>query len=103
MDQFELQTRLYPNLRLAVVLFQDHENQHVLTTNLVNAVLADDEVCIPQWNLDEELMRGVLATGRFEDTGRTEPAGYVDAPVWRVLCPDILAEAARQRAKALNR
>ena len=48
-------------------------------------------------------MRGVLATGRFEDTGRTEPAGYVDAPVWRVLCPDILAEAARQRAKALDR
>ena len=46
MDQFELQTRLYPNLRLAVVLFQDHENQHVLTTNLVNAVLADDEVCL---------------------------------------------------------
>lgn len=103
MDQFELQTRLYPNQRLAVVLFKDHEQYDVLTTNLVDAVLADDEVCIPQWNLGEELMAGVLATGKFEDTGRTEPAGYVDAPVWRVLCPDILAEAARQRAKALDR
>lgn len=102
MDQFELQTRLYPNLRLAVVLFKDHEQYDVLTTNLVNAVLADDEVCIPQWNLDEELMAGFLASGKFEDTGRTEPAGFVDAPVWRVLCPDILAEAARQRAKAVE-
>lgn len=102
MDQFELQVRLYPNQRLAVVLFKDDEQYDVLTTNLVNAVLADDEVCIPQWNIGAELMTGFLATGKFEDTGRTEPAGYVDAPVWRVLCPDILAEAARQRAKAQN-
>lgn len=102
MDEFELHTRLYPNGRLAVVLFKDHEQYDVLTTNLVNAVLADDEVCIPQWNIGAELMTGALATGKFEDTGRTEPAGYVTAPVWRVLCPEILAEAARQRAKAQN-
>ncbi|NVL49872.1 hypothetical protein F2S72_08980 [Pseudomonas syringae pv. actinidiae] len=100
MDRFELETRLYPNKRLAVVLMEGPEQYAVLTTNLVHATLADDEVCIPQWNFEENMLAAFLASGKFEDTGRTEPAGHVDAPVWRVLCPEILEAAARQRAAA---
>lgn len=100
MERFELNTRLYPNKRLALELIEDGEPWGVLTTNLVEALLADDEICIPTWNLPEDVLAKFLASGKFEDTGRREPAGFVEAPVWRVMCPEILERASRQRAAA---
>lgn len=97
MERFEIRTRLYANKRLAIELIEDGEPWGVLTTNLINAQLADDEICIPKWNLPGDIMASFLKSGKFEDTGKTEPAGFENAPVWRVLCPDILASAARQR------
>lgn len=98
MERFDLKVRLYPNKRLALQLFEKNgESWGVLTTNLVDAQLAEDEICIPVWNLPESVVDGFLSTGKFEDTGRHEQAGFEDAPVWRVKCPDILAAAAQQR------
>ncbi len=99
-DRFSLNTRLYGNMRLALELIDGFEPWGVLTTNLVHAELAEDEICIPVWNLPEDLVSEYLSSGKFEDTGRKEVAGHADAPVWRVVCPEILASAARQRAAA---
>lgn len=61
---------------------------------------ADDEMCIPVWNLPEERVAACLESGEFVDTGRTVPAGFVDAPVWRVVCPKLLASFAKLRLEA---
>lgn len=99
-ERFTMRTRIYGNKRVALELYEDCEPWGPLTTNLVDAALAEDEICIPVWNLPEDLIAECLASGKFEDTGRKEDAGHTQALVWRVVCPDILASAARQRATA---
>nr|WP_181718345.1 hypothetical protein [Pseudomonas monteilii]QFX76311.1 hypothetical protein [Pseudomonas monteilii] len=99
MQLSKLRPRLYPNGRLALeLLYEDGEHWGVLTTNLVEAELAVDEVCIHAWQLSDQVLDLHLASGKFEDTGRVEPAGFEDAPVWRVICPELLAHAQRLRA-----
>ncbi|WP_156341204.1 MULTISPECIES: hypothetical protein [Pseudomonas] len=47
MQLSKLRPRLYPNGRLALeLLYEDGEHWGVLTTNLVEAELAVDQVCI---------------------------------------------------------
>jgi hypothetical protein len=98
MENLILQPDLYRNQRIAFRLIcEDGEPYGALTTNIVEATLEDDEVCIPSWNLPEPLLSSYLASGRFVDTGKTVPAGYVEAPVWRVTCPELLAAVGRLR------
>ncbi|WP_158682587.1 hypothetical protein [Pseudomonas sp. XWY-1] len=74
MQLSKLRPRLYPNGRLALeLLYEDGEHWGVLTTNLVEAELAVDEVCIHAWQLPDQVMDLHLASGKFEDTGRFEP------------------------------
>ncbi|MPQ69492.1 hypothetical protein [Pseudomonas sp. MWU12-2323] len=90
---------LYKNKRIAIQLTcETGEPYSVLTTNIVDAVLADDEVCISDWNHPADLLEVVLASGRFEDTLAKRRTGFVDAPVWRIKCPELLAEIARLRS-----
>ncbi|MCF5374503.1 hypothetical protein [Pseudomonas syringae] len=92
---------LYQNLRIAIRLTcEDGEQYSVLTSNLVEAQINDDEVCISSWNHPADLLTELLATGRFEDTGELRQAGYADAPVWGVKCPELLAQVSQLRAHA---
>lgn len=99
MEKLDMHLSLYRNQRIGIQLnCEDGEPWGALTCNIVDADLADDEVCIPVWNHSEELVAAYLASGQFEDTGRAVTTGYVQAPVWRVVCPDLLEEARRLRS-----
>lgn len=99
MEKLNMSLDLYRNLRIGIRLVcEDGEPWGALTCNVADADLAEDEVCIPVWNLSEERVAAYLASGQFEDTGRAVPTGYVEAPVWRVVCPELLEEARNLRA-----
>lgn len=98
MEDLTMVPRLYANKRIALQLMCDNgEPWGALSVNMVDAEIADDEMCIPVWNLPEEMVAACLESGDFVDTGRTVPAGFVDAPVWRVVCPKLLASFATLR------
>lgn len=101
MSDLTLLPALYRNKSIAFRLIEDDgEPYGVLTTYIEHAILASDEICIPSWNLRAEILEGFLASGRFKDTGRVVPTGFVQAPVWRVTCPELLASIAELRAQA---
>lgn len=104
MENLTIQAELYGNQRIALRLIcEDGEPYGALTTNIVEATVADDEVCIPAWKLEQTLLDGYLASGRFVDTGKITPTGFVQAPVWKVVCPELLkaiAELRQQREVA---
>ena len=92
-EKLKVIPQLYLNKRIAIQLVcEDGEPFASFTTNLIDAELSDDEITIPVWNMPQELVNDALATGMFEATQRTEPAGRVEAPVWRVVDPSILDE-----------
>lgn len=100
-DTLTLAPTLYANKRIAFRLIcDDGEPYSVLSCNIVEAEIEDDEICIPSWNLPEDLLAGYLATGKFVDTGKGATTGFVVAPIWRVVCPELLAEIARLRQQA---
>jgi len=63
-----------------------------LSCNLVpyGAVLADDEFSVKSWSENEPLIDSMLATGLFEDTGRSTPTGFAVAPTWRIAKPQLV-------------
>lgn len=69
------------------------------STNLVpyGARVTDTEFCAKVWSENEPLVAPMLSTGLFEDTGRTEASGYVQAPVWRIRNPEHVPPMARQQ------
>ncbi|HEK3608662.1 hypothetical protein PAE975_6069 (plasmid) [Pseudomonas aeruginosa] len=96
-----LQPALYRDQSIAIRLFEDNgEPYSVLSTYIEHADIRNDEICIPSWNFKPEVLAGLIATGRFVDTRRVVPTGFVEAPVWRVTCPELLAQVAEQRAQA---
>lgn len=100
-DNLTLQPALYRNQSIAFrLLEEDGDPYGTLTTYIEHAILASDEICVPSWNLQPQILAGFLASGRFVDTGRVVPTGYVEAPVWRVTCPDLLAAIAELRSEA---
>lgn len=101
MEELTMIPRLYANGRIALQLMcENGESWGTLSVNLVDAEIADDEMGIPVWNLPEERIAAFLESGQFVDTGKTAPAGYVEAPIWRVVCPKLLAAFARLREQA---
>lgn len=103
-DTLILQPTLYANKRIAFRLIsEDGEPYGALTCNIVGAQIEDDEICIPRWNLREDLLAGYLATRQFEETGKGAETGFVSAPIWRVVCPHLLAEISRLRQQRLTR
>lgn len=101
MEDLTMVPRLYGNKRIALQLMCDNgEPWGALSVNLVDADIADDEMCIPVWNLPEAQVAAFLESGEFVDTGKTAPAGFVDAPIWRVVCPKLLNSFAQLREQA---
>lgn len=81
----------YPNGRIAVLLMEGLSRYGRLSTNIAEVEIAPDEFLVPTWNLDAELLRRILATGLFQDTGRrvfgsswSETSEGPEPQLWRV-------------------
>jgi len=74
----------------------------VFSTNLVpyGARVGDTEFCAKVWSENEPLVAPMLASGLFEDTGRTEASGYLLVPVWRIKYPAHVPPVTRCRRAA---
>ena len=55
-----------------------------LTTNIAAARLLPGEFCVKVWSENEPYVADILASGRFEDTGKRIAAGFAEAHVWRM-------------------
>ena len=62
------------------------ENFGMITVNLPEADLADDEVCVKVWSENSMWVPQVLEQlkDKFVPTGRSIPTGFVSAPVYKV-------------------
>lgn len=91
------------NLRPAISLVcaADEMPYGVLSVNLLDANLADDEIIVSaDWNLPLDLKAALLETGKFVQTGRWNQVGYDQGDVWRIVDTEILAEVAAARVVA---
>lgn len=89
------------NKRIAIQLYcENGEPFAIISSNFEKADLAADELCVTTWNLPNQIVDELYTSGLFEDTGKTCASGFVLAPVWRVVCPQILAKIEEQRLKA---
>jgi hypothetical protein len=78
------------------------EPMAMFSTNLVpyGAQVSCDEFCVKTWSENEAFVAPMLSTGRFEDTGKRVPSGYVISPVWRIKDPAHVPPAFGRRAMA---
>jgi len=74
----------YGNGRLAIqCICGDGPPMGVLTVNIERAELKDGEFAVKNWSENKGLAAAAMESGVFEDTGRSIPTGFVEAPVWR--------------------
>jgi hypothetical protein len=91
------------NLRAAISLVcaDDDMPYGVLSVNLPDADLADDEILVTgDWNLPTDLKAALLETGKFVHTGRWNQVGFDQGEVWRIVDAAILAEVEAARVVA---
>jgi hypothetical protein len=80
-----LVVKQYANGRLAIqAICDDGIPLATLTVNIPAAKLKRDEIFVKTWAENAEFSKNMLATGLFDDTGRREPTGFVEAQVWKV-------------------
>nr|WP_073675570.1 hypothetical protein [Pseudomonas aeruginosa] len=88
---YKLEVGLYGNGRPAIQVYDDEGAPFcTLSVNIPDAVLEENEICIKAWDLPSDFLQMILASGKFDETGKQEPAGYTSAPVWRIRCPELL-------------
>lgn len=91
------------NLRavISLVCADDGMPYGVLSVNLPDANLADDEILVTgDWNLPIDLKAALLETGKFVRTGRWNQVGFDQGEVWRIVDAEILTEVAAARVVA---
>lgn len=88
---------LYTNGCIAIQISTDQGEPYATLSSNLQVPLLDDEFCVATWNLPEEFQKAALATGTFEVTDKEFPTGHVVAPVWRLVCSEMLAKIAKQR------
>ncbi|MEN7527615.1 MULTISPECIES: hypothetical protein [unclassified Cupriavidus] len=91
------------NLRAAIsfVCADDDMPYGVLSVNLPDATLADDEILVTDdWILPLDLKAALLETGKFVQTGRWNQVGFDRGEVWRIVDAEILTEVAAARVVA---
>lgn len=84
---------------LSLVCGDDFEPYADLTTNVVHAQLADDEVFVASWNVPDDVLEALLETGWFVPV-RTLATGYVSGPVWKIQSAELLARMAEASVEA---
>ncbi len=74
------------NGRIAVaVVGEDGSPYATLSTNIVCADLPDaDCFFVKNWSENAELAFAIEQAGIFESVGKSAPAGYATAPIWRI-------------------
>lgn len=84
--RIELVDHTYTNGRRAIEAICDEGAFGMLTVNLPEADLADDEVCVKVWSENSMWVPQVLEQlkDKFVPTGRSIPTGFVSAPVYKV-------------------
>lgn len=99
-DSIAAKVMLFSNGRMAIQLQDvvDCAPYGRLNVNVPDEDLADDEIAI-NWDLDAGTLKSVLSLGKFEQTDRVVMAGRAVCPVWKVICPEMLKEAAQLRTQ----
>lgn len=95
--QLEVVRGRYDNGRIAVMLMRGMGSRYgALSANIPNVPLEADEFIVPAWDLPDELLKLVLATEEFQDTGKRAFGGSApgatagpEAPIWRVRVADV--------------
>lgn len=76
----------YRNGRMAVrVEGEQGEPWGMLTVNIPDLPLKDNEILVKTWEESQGLREPALASGHFVDTGVRVPINRVAAEVWRIL------------------
>jgi hypothetical protein len=72
--------------RLAIELVDAHDGERitVVTVNLEDVTIEDDEVIIKTWSENEGMVEWLQSVGVVTDIVRTEPTGYAEACVCKV-------------------
>jgi len=95
----------YGNNRLAIqLMFRDGEPWGVLTVNIHDKLLADNEIFVKTWSENEAWVYQVLeqCPDLFEDTDRVQCCGYTQAEVWRIK-GELLEEVLNNKRDLANR
>lgn len=85
-ETLSIQQGYYANGRPSIELFAPMEmdgTYAVLSVNLPDQPLADDEFFAKTWGENQHIRKPMLECGFFEDTGKRVPTGFVEAEVWR--------------------
>lgn len=94
--KYKFEAGLYGNGRPAIQVYDEDCSPYcTLSVNILSAELEDDEICVKAWDIPNDFMQMLLATGKFADTGRQVEAGYTSAPVWKIRCAELLSAIAR--------
>jgi len=64
--------------------FKFDEPYATVSSNFIDATLADDEFILNWWNMTETTAQAFRDCPLWEDTGRRERSGHVEAPVMRL-------------------
>jgi len=70
------------NSRTALQIINEEGPVGVLTVNLSDEPLLENELFIKTWGGNEMILQDVIATGLFVDTGKSASTGFVKAPIW---------------------
>lgn len=90
--EFEFKIERYANDRPAVLIMNGWTRYGMLSTNMPDVRLEPDEFVVPVWNHSDELLKLILETGQFQDTGKLVfgdswpgSAELTEAPIWRIV------------------
>lgn len=72
--------------RIALSIFVEETGEHmaVLTVNLPDLPLEEDEFFVKTWSENQPIAIDAMATGLFVDTGKRVNTGYTEASVWKL-------------------
>lgn len=77
----------YSNGRIALELITDDKYQEcfaVLTVNLPEIKIGENNIIVKTWSENKNVAKAALASGKFIDTGKRIPTGFVEASIWEV-------------------
>lgn len=81
-----VETAQYRNGRVAITVIDDEDGYPFATfsCNIPEVPLGENEFLAKTWSENEPLRAPMLASGKFFDTGRRIPTGFVQAEIWAI-------------------
>lgn len=83
--RLEIRPYKYDNDRIALIAFADGEQYGVITVNIPEADLADDEIIVKTYSENEHWVPQLVEQlpDVFQDTGKRIQSGHITVQVWR--------------------